>query len=203
MATDSFFNVSAFRKALQSGAKPNLFKMGLTIPAGKDIDTGGFLKTNFNALCKSGAIPGFTVGVIEVPFRGRRIKVPGDRTYAEWTATIVNDQNQEMRKAFDRWLKAINNPDGTVDPRTSADDDYRTTILIQHLKTNGNISRQYTLEDAFPTDVSAIDLSYDTTDAIQEFTVTFQYHYVTVGNTVDAAGNAALATEATSASVKA
>ena len=202
MATDSFFNVSAFRKALQSGAKPNLFKMGLTIPAGKDIDTGGFLKTNFNALCKSGAIPGFTVGVIEVPFRGRRIKVPGDRTYAEWTATIVNDQNQEMRKAFDRWLKSINNPDGTVDPRTTAADDYRTTILIQHLKTNGNISRQYTLEDAFPTDVSAIDLSYDTTDAIQEFTVTFQYHYVTVGNTVDAAGNAVLATEATSGATK-
>ena len=198
MATDSFFNVSAFRKALQSGAKPNLFKMSLTIPTGRGIDDDSFLGTNFNALCKSGAIPGFTVGVIEVPFRGRRIKVPGDRTYAEWTATIVNDQNQNMRKAFDRWLKSINNPDGTVDPRTSANDDYRTTITIQHLKTNGGISRQYTLEDAFPTDVSAIDLSYDTTDTIQEFTVTFQYHYVTAGDTVDAGADASLATEATS-----
>ena len=74
MATDSFFNVSAFRKALQSGAKPNLFKMSLTIPTGRGIDDDSFLGTNFNALCKSGAIPGFTVGVIEVPFRGRRIK---------------------------------------------------------------------------------------------------------------------------------
>jgi len=196
MATESFFNVSTFRDKLAGGAKPNLFQMSLTPPASIGLDST--VADNFKILCKSGAIPSFTVGVIEVPFRGRRIKVPGDRTYAEWTATIVNDGEQNIRKFFDNWLKYINNPNGTEDIRTTGDDDYRTVIEIAHMKTNGKTSRVYQLIDAFPTDVSAIDVSYDTTDAIQEFTVTFQYHYVTVGETVDAESDAVASSDSTS-----
>lgn len=195
MATESFFNVSTFRDKLSGGAKPNLFQMSLTPPAAIDLDQQA--GADWSILCKAGAIPSFTVGVIEVPFRGRRIKVPGDRTYAEWTATIVNDGDQKIRKFFDNWLKYINNPNGAEDIRTTGNDDYRTVIEIAHMKTNGRTSRVYQLVDAFPTDVSAIDVSYDTTDAIQEFTVTFQYHYVTVGDTVDADGDASPSPDAT------
>jgi hypothetical protein len=178
----SFFNISSFRAALSAGAKPNLFSVDLRLPTGV-ADTGNAIASNFTVLCKSAAIPALTVGVIEVPYRGRRIKLPGDRTYGDWTVTIVNDNKQLMRKAFDRWLKYINNPNATEDIRTTQNIDYKVSIDIAHLKINGKASRRYKLVDAFPTDVSAIDLSYDTTDAIQEFSVTFMYNHVLFGDT--------------------
>jgi len=177
MATE-FFNINTFREKLNGGSKANLFRMSIAL---NDAPIEGVVLTNFSTLCKSGAIPAFTLGVIEVPFRGRRIKIPGDRTYGDWTATFVNDGNQNIRKTFDNWLKSIVDPDGEEDIRSSTEDTYRSTITIEQLKPDGTIARIYDLYDAFPTDVSAIDLSYDTTDAIQEFTVTFQYHYLDVG----------------------
>ena len=178
MATTDF-NINTFRSKLNGGSKANLFRMDIALNDG--IDDVDLDAANFSVLCKSGAIPAFTLGVIEVPFRGRRIKIPGDRTYGDWTATFVNDGNQNIRKTFDNWLKSIVNPDGEEDIRSSSEDTYRSTITVNQLKADGTIARKYKLFDAFPTDVSAIDLSYDTTDAIQEFTVTFQYHYLDVG----------------------
>jgi hypothetical protein len=184
----SFFDISQFRAALNAGAKPNLFEINLQLPTSVPNGVGAAgqnanFNTTFKVLCKSAAIPALSVGVIEVPFRGRRIKLPGDRTYGDWTVTIVNDNKQTMRKAFDRWLKYINDPDATANIRSTQDIDYKVSIDIAHLKINGKASRKYQLVDAFPTDVSAIDLSYDTTDAIQEFTVTFMYSHVLFGET--------------------
>ena len=176
MATNEFFNINTFRQKLNGGSKANLFRI-LIEPDGliPDVDLA-----DTSILCKSGAIPAFTLGVIEVPFRGRRIKIPGDRTYADWTATFINDDNQDIRKSFDNWLNTIVNVDGEEALRDGTDS-YRCTITVSQLKPDGSVARKYKLFDAFPTDVSAIDLSYDTTDAIQEFTVTFQYHYLDVG----------------------
>jgi hypothetical protein len=174
--TSSFFNIGNFRAALDAGAKPNLFSVKMDLPTG--VSGGGVAFQNNMILCKSAAIPALTVGTIEVPYRGRRIKLPGDRSYGDWTITIVNDNKQTMRKAFDRWLKYINNPDASADIRNTQNIDYKVPIDIAHLKINGKVSRRYQLVDAFPIDVSAIDLSYDTTDAIQEFTVTFMYSHV-------------------------
>lgn len=193
---NEFFNINSFRSQLNSGARPNLFQVSLTAPA--DIDDPENLlgaSNKFSFMCRSAAIPAYSVGVIEVPFRGRRIKVPGDRTFAEWTVTIINDDKQGLRKVFDNWLKYINNPNGEEAIReaglqTTNEVDYRTSVNIEHYRSDGSVSRKYILHDAFPTDVSAIDLSYDTTDAIQEFTVTFQYHYLDVGDTSEAGADA-------------
>jgi hypothetical protein len=178
MAANEFFSIDTFREKLNGGSKANLFRMVIDL---EESITGVDL-TNFSVLCKSGAIPAFTLGVIEVPFRGRRIKIPGDRTYGDWTATFVNDDSQNIRKSFDNWLNSIVNVDGEQALRDGTET-YRSTITINQLRPDGTIARIYQLYDAFPTDVSAIDLSYDTTDAIQEFTVTFQYHYLDVGST--------------------
>jgi len=180
---NEFFNINAFRESLNSGSKANLFRCEISgLPAGVDDPENIFGDGRFSFLCRSAAIPAYSLGIIEVPFRGRRIKVPGDRVYTEWTVTVINDEDQGIRKAFDNWLAFINNPDGEEAIRET-NEDYRCTIVINHLKADGTLSRVYNLYDAFPTDVSAIDLSYDTTDAIQEFTVTFQYHYLDAGDT--------------------
>ena len=187
MATtnDEIFSISRFRQTLGAGARANLFRCFITAPTNLSDSNGVFgEQSKFSFMCRSAAIPAMSVGVIEVPFRGRRIKVPGDRTFADWTVTVINDENQHMRKIMDEWMKFIINPDGEQALRTGTDD-YRSTIEIHHYRGDGTISRIYALYNAFPTDVSAIDLSYDTTDAIQEFTVTFQYTHMDVGGTSD------------------
>jgi hypothetical protein len=180
MAINEFFSIDTFRQKLNGGSKANLFKIEIKVNEIGGID--GVDLNNLTILCKSGAIPAFTLGIIEVPFRGRRIKIPGDRTYADWTATFVNDDSQNIRKSFDNWMNNIINVDGENSLRDSTSS-YRCTIVVNQLRPDGTIARTYELYDAFPTDVSAIDLSYDTTDAVQEFTVTFQYHYLDVGGT--------------------
>ena len=191
MAINEFFSIDTFRQKLNGGSKANLFKIEIKVNEIGGID--GVDLNNLTILCKSGAIPAFTLGIIEVPFRGRRIKIPGDRTYADWTATFVNDDSQNIRKSFDNWMNNIINVDGENSLRDSTSS-YRCTIVVNQLRPDGTTARIYKLFDAFPTDVSAIDLSYDTTDAIQEFTVTFQYHYLDVGTTSESGTDAGVPT---------
>jgi len=191
MATANFFSIDTFRQKLNGGSKANLFRIEILPDVVGGID--GVDLTNLTILCKSGAIPAFTLGIIEVPFRGRRIKIPGDRTYADWTATFVNDDSQNIRKSFDNWMNNIIDVNGENSLRDGTDT-YRCTIVVNQLRPDGTTARIYKLFDAFPTDVSAIDLSYDTTDAIQEFTVTFQYHYLDVGTTSESGTDAGVPT---------
>ena len=169
----SVFSITAFRSALAGGARPNLFKFSFgALPSGVSL-------TGSDVLVKAGAIPGYTLGVIEVPFRSRRIKVPGDRTFAEWTVTVINNESQSIRKGFEDWMSYItdNNFSNANLRRAGAGIDYTTQITVEQLKDDNSTSKKTVLYHAFPTDVSTIDLSYDTTDAVEEFTVTFQYVY--------------------------
>lgn len=169
----SVFSITAFRSALAGGARPNLFKFSFgALPSGVSL-------TGSDVLVKAGAIPGYTLGVIEVPFRSRRIKVPGDRTFAEWTVTVINNESQSIRAGFENWMSYIadNNFGNANLRRAGAGVDYTTQITVEQLKDDNSTSKKTVLYHAFPTDVSTIDLSYDTTDAVEEFTVTFQYVY--------------------------
>jgi hypothetical protein len=170
------FSIDLFRNSLNGGVRPNLFTMSLSGPAGGGV-TG---LTNFTTLCKAGAIPALTLGIIEVPFRGRRAKIPGDRSYGEWTATFINTADQSLRAGFETWLTYIADNDySTISISSKSATDYKSTITINQLKDDGTSLKTYVLQNAFPSDVSAIDLSYDTVDAIEEFTVTFQYsHFI-------------------------
>lgn len=194
-----FFSVSKFREQLNGGSKANLFRCEISPSDGLSATLGTdniFGTEQFSFLCRSAAIPSFTLGVIEVPFRGRRIKIPGDRTFADWTVTVINDEEQKMRKTFSAWMNSMNDSDGENALRAS-NSDYRCTITIQHLRSDGTVSRVYQLEDAFPTDMGAIDLNYDTTDVIQDFTVTFQYHFMDGGTTTNAGSDASAPTFST------
>ena len=164
------FSVTSFKTNLISGSRPNLFNVTINTPSGIAIP-------NHQILCKSGAVPGLTIGVIEVPYKGRRIKLPGDRTFAEWTATFVADQAHTLRAGFEAWMSGIAGNDFGSNAFRTLSGDYKTSVVVDHLKDDGSVVKSYTLREAFPTDVSQIDLSYDSTDAIEEFTVTFQYSY--------------------------
>jgi hypothetical protein len=183
----SFASIQQLKTALIGrGARANLFEIDISFPTLTSVDaslTGTTFTADAQVLCKAAAVPGFTVGTIEVPFRaGRRIKIPGDRTFADWTVTIINDENQKLRRAFNAWVNLISKGNYDSATKSSATAEYYKPITCKHLKADNTVSRQYQLVDAFPTDVSAIDLSFDSTDTLSEFTVNFQYHYLKAGN---------------------
>ena len=115
------------------------------------------------------------VGNINVPFRGRQIKIAGDRTFEDWSVTVLNDTNFKLRNAFERWQNGINNMtdnEGLTNPV-----DYQVDAFVDHLDRNGNTIKSYTLRGLYPINIAAIELNFDEATAIEEFSVTFAYQY--------------------------
>ena len=199
--------ISDFKSALQGGgARSNLFEVSIpTFPvaAGEDIwDTN--LNTNFNFLCKAAALPASNVAAIEVPFRGRTLKIAGDRTFDTWTVTIINDENFAIRTAMEAWMNGISkldNASGATNPSSYMTDAFvyqlgRGAGKGRHSTTNNGVNgtesgttplRTYKFFDIFPTNVAQIDLSYENTDQIEEYTVEFQVQYWKAGASNDSA----------------
>jgi hypothetical protein len=137
---------------------------------------------------KAAAIPGSTIGPISVPFRGRVIKVAGDRTFESWTITVINDTDYGLRSAFENWMNKINKVSdntGLVTPL-----DYQADAFVYQMDRDGSTLRAYKMYSVFPTSVAPMPLSYESTDVIQEFTVELQVQWVEayVGNSPIALG---------------
>ncbi len=168
-------------KLIGGGARPNLFEVELTnLPA----SVQGWDSDMFKFMCKAANMPAQNIASIDVPFRGRTFKVAGDRTIDPWTITIINDEDFRLRRAFEEWTEQIAKLDnnlGTTEPQA-----YMVNAKVFQLgrgstassKNNAGTSNavlaEYQFVDIFPTNVSQIDLSYDSTDTIEEFTVEFQ-----------------------------
>jgi len=166
-------NINDFKARLKGGgARANQFKVTLPFPGYSAV--GGETST-LAFLCNATSIPGQNLTAVPVNFRGRPIKIAGDRTIASWSVTCYNDTNFRLRDAFERWQNGINNMtdnEGLTNPA-----DYQVDAFVDHLDRNGNTIKPYTLRGLFPTDIGAIGLSYDTTDEIETFEVTFEYQY--------------------------
>ena len=166
-------NINDFKAKLAGGgARPNQFKVTMPFPGYAQV--GGEIE-DLAFLCRARVIPSMTVGNINVPFRGRQIKIAGDRTFEDWTVTVLNDTDFKLRNAFERWQNGINNMtdnEGLTNPV-----DYQVDAFVDHLDRNGNTIKSYTLRGLYPTIVSAIDLNYETNDVVEEFTATFAYQY--------------------------
>jgi hypothetical protein len=176
-------NVSSFLQTIGQGVKPNMFLIDIQFP--QPIKLGGEDQKLTNLLCKSAALPGSNLGVIEVPFRGRTVKIAGDRTFDTWTATFFNDKDFKLRSFFEQWANSINTHEGNTAPLFTPDNtngymaDLGVNQLEKDASTEGAILRKYSLKYCFPTNVSPIDLAYDSNDQIEEFTVEWQYSYFT------------------------
>jgi len=168
--------ISDFKSKLTGGgARPNLFEVVLAFPdaAKPDNETEVLEKARF--LVKAAALPASTIANIDIPFRGRILKIAGDRTFETWTITVINDVDFSIRSAFEKWMNIINKmSDGTGIANPAL---YQKDATVNQLDRDGSQLRSYKFWDIFPTNLSTIDLSYDTTDTIQEFTVEMQVHY--------------------------
>ena len=166
-------NINDFKAKLAGGgARANQFKVTMPFPGYAQV--GGEIE-DLAFLCTTAQIPAMNIGLVNVPFRGRQIKIAGDRTFADWSITVLNDTNFKLRNAFERWQNGINNM--TDNEGLSNPVDYQVDAFVDHLDRNGNTIKSYTLRGAFPTSVGGIPLDYETTDAIETFDVTFSYQY--------------------------
>tara|TARA_A200000113_G_scaffold68287_1_gene59532 strand:+ start:444 stop:1046 length:603 start_codon:yes stop_codon:yes gene_type:complete len=180
-------NISSFLSKIGEGVKPNMFSVEIPFPAGLDNEPTANSEDQklVNLLCKSTALPASNLGVIEVPFRGRTVKIAGDRTFDTWSATFFNDKDMKVRGFFEQWLESINTHEANNAPlfQPSATDGYMQNMKVHQLRKDTanpespNKLRSYELYFAFPTSISQIDLAYDSNDQIEEFTVEFQYSY--------------------------
>ena len=173
-------NISDFKARLSGGgARANQFKVICPFPGFTQI--GGEIE-DFAFLCKSAQLPAMNIASISVPFRGRDIKIAGDRaSFPTWSTTVFNDTDFKLRNAFERWQNGINNMsdnEGLSNPV-----DYQVDAFVDQLDRNGNTLKSYTLRGAFPTEVAAIDLNYGTNDEVETFGVTFQYQYFETNTT--------------------
>lgn len=173
--------ISNFIELIAQGVKPNMFSVEIPFPSGTGAPATG--TDTVNLLCKSAALPASNLGVIEVPFRGRTIKIAGDRTFDTWTATFFNDKGMLTRSYFEKWLELMNSHEGNNAPLFVLNEStgYAKQIIVKQLQkdnsADGTALRTYTLHYAFPTNVSQIDLAYDSNDQIEEFSVEFQYSW--------------------------
>jgi hypothetical protein len=194
-----------FKARLIGGAaRPNLFECEINFPtfATETAATGGNTTDNTRSvselsrfMIKTANLPASTVGVIDVPFRGRNLKIAGDRTFDVWTITVINDIDFTIRTAFEKWMNAINKHDdntGLINPAqyqrdaivkqfgrssvSSANSDVTAPVLTGP-GDSIPVLKAYKFFGIFPTSVSAIDLSYDSADTIEEFTVDLQVQW--------------------------
>jgi hypothetical protein len=168
--------ISDFKSKLTGGgARPNLFEVELSFPTAARPAAESEVLEKARFLVKAAALPASTIASVDVPFRGRILKVAGDRTFETWTITVINDTDFAIRSAFEKWMNVINkmtDATGITDPS-----EYYKDAKVKQLDRNGGVLRTYKFWDIFPTNISTIDLSYETTDTIQEFTVEMQVHY--------------------------
>ena len=166
-------NISDFKAKLAGGgARNNQFKVTMPFPGYASI--GGEIE-ELAFLCRATSIPSMEVANINVPFRGRSIKIAGDRTIPSWSITVYNDTNFKLRDAFERWQNGINNMsdnEGLTNPV-----DYQVDAFLDHLDRNGNTIKSYTLRGVYPIEIGAIPLDYEEAGAIEQFEVSLAYQF--------------------------
>ena len=181
MATRNQLNPPPLRKITDfkskltgGGARSNLFEVELAFPSAVSVEGINDILNKARFLVKTAALPASNIAPIEIPFRGRVLKIAGDRTFDTWSITVLNDTDFSIRSAFEKWMNFINRVSDNTGATNS--EDYQADAYVYQLDRSGETLRKYHFFDVFPTQVSPIELSYDSA-GIQEFTVELQVQW--------------------------
>ena len=193
-----------FRTQIGELARPNLFQVQLafpslgsdgTISAGANTQDDADKAPSFNVnngselssfMIKAAQLPASTIGVVNVPFRGRQLKIAGDRTFEPWTITVLNDEEFRLRRQFEAWAAAIQDYRLNISGSTNIGS-YQTDARVQQFNRKGVKSKEYHFESIWPSNISAIDLDWESNDTPEEYTVEFQVQYWTPVNMANTA----------------
>ena len=174
-------SIHDFSSKFRGGVRANLFNCRVTPPNRAGVEE------MFQFHCKGTSMPASTIGNIDVPYKGRQLKVPGDRTFADWTVTVFNDSDMYIRGVFEEWMAKMQdhwaNKADNMNPYGKA--------TVTQLRRDGSDIRTYNITSLYPTEVAAIDVAWDSNDAVEEYSVTFAVnHWVSgAGTQASASGN--------------
>ena len=181
MATRNQLNPPPLRKITDfkskltgGGARSNLFEVELAFPSAVSVEGLNDILNKARFLVKTAALPASNIAPIEIPFRGRVLKIAGDRTFDTWSITVLNDTDFSIRSAFEKWMNFINKVSDNTGSTNA--EDYQADAYVYQLDRSGETLRKYHFFDVFPTQVAPIELSYDS-GGIQEFTVELQVQW--------------------------
>ena len=183
------FNINQFRGELeQGGARAALFEVVLTPPPGGLLN--GLEKSIF--MVRTAQLPSSTVSTLTPSYFGRQIKLAGNRTFEDWTVTIINDEDFLIRNAMEEWLASINSHEGNVTQLGAGASEYKAQAQITQYSKTGAPLRTYNFNGLFPTNIGEITMDWSTTDEIETFDITFAYDWwnVSGGTTGDGGTNA-------------
>lgn len=173
------FNVERFKSALTNGgARPNQFAVQLSFPTYVTSGTLAVARAPF--LVSVAELPGQTVNPAIVQYRGREVKFVGDRVYAPYTITVLNDAEMSIRTAMEQWMGGMEDYAGKFGRLQPSE--YQRDMQVFQLDRNGNALKSYNIINAFPVDLSPVGLDFGANDQISSFTVTFQYQHFTTSN---------------------
>jgi hypothetical protein len=178
------FNIDQFRTAMQyDGARPNLFEVVLAFP--NFVELRGAASATSRFFVKTAQLPGSTIGAVTVPYFGREVKVAGNRTFADWSVTVINDEDFIIRQSFERWHRGINGnqsnlrePGAVSTSPLAPGTSYAVDAEVyQYSKAGGTPIKKYRFVGMFPNDIAPIDLDWGSNDTVEEFSVTLSYQY--------------------------
>ena len=170
------FNVNEFRsQMIGDGARPNLFEVSMPFPG---FSSPANAQTKLTFMCKTAQLPGATLGVVPVSYFGRELKFVGNRQFADWTITVINDEDFVVRNAFERWMNGINSHNLNVrNPAALSPLGYTVDGDVRQFGKNGNELKKYKFIGLFPTDLTPIDVDWGSNDTIEGFSVTMSYQW--------------------------
>ncbi|QIN96898.1 tail tube protein [Synechococcus phage MA10] len=168
-------SIEDFKAVLQGGGvRPTMFEVELTFPESVVSDSTEITRDG-TFLIQAAALPASNVGTIEVPFRGRKLKVSGDRTFDPWNVTVMNDVSFGLRVAFEKWAEKIQNHNYALG--ATALNDYFASAIVRQLDRDGTQLRAYSFEGIWPSAVAEIGVDFNATDDVERYDVTFNVQY--------------------------
>ena len=181
-------SIDNFKSVLQGGGvRPIMFQVELTFPNGTVADSTAM--TNEGVfLCKASQLPASVVGMISVPFRGRQLKVTGDREFQDWTVTITNDVSFQLRAGMEKWSELCQNHNFALGANTL--DEYFATAIVRQLDRQGNQLRAYAFEGIWPTNIAQIGLDMGDQNSVEEYEVSFAVQYWSAARNDDPSSSA-------------
>lgn len=167
-------SITVFKAKLKGGgSRGNQFRVSLNFPA---FVTGGIdVANSAQFLCEAASLPGQQISVTQLMYRGRQVKIAGERNFDNWNITVLNDTDFSVHNAFEGWMQVINNKQensGLINPLA-----YTANVSVEQLDRNGNLLKKYTFVDAWPTAISPIGLDWGQNDQVERFNVEFAYSW--------------------------
>jgi len=160
------------------------------------IASDGMSMRDLRFFCQTATIPGLNYSVVDYYPNAFGVKqsIPTAVQPDQFNAVFMLDSDHMALRFFHQWMQSVINYNYSDGAFSAVNDqlpyeigykrDFACNISIKHYSTDGSDESQkyyeYTLYDAFPTQVSGVDVSWADNDSFATATINFAYAHMSV-----------------------